>query len=108
MAAYSLGFGVAGAGAVGGGAIAGGAGGVAAAAGGGTGGLGAVGAGDVDRVGAGAEAVLIMGRFGQPASNSAQAASRRICQRMTISTRRFCGSRTPGPVGTRRLVSPKP
>ena len=25
-----------------------------------------------------------------------------------ISTRRFCGSRTPGPVGTSRCVSPKP
>ena len=29
-------------------------------------------------------------------------------QRMTISTRRFCGSRTPGPVGTSKCVSPKP
>ena len=29
-------------------------------------------------------------------------------QRMTISTRRFCGSRTPGPVGTSSCVSPKP
>ena len=29
-------------------------------------------------------------------------------QRMMISTRRFCGSRTPGPVGTRRRVSPNP
>src|SRR5580700_10106915 len=29
-------------------------------------------------------------------------------QRMMISTRRFCGSRTPGPVGTSRWVSPKP
>ena len=27
---------------------------------------------------------------------------------MMISTRRFCGSRTPGPVGTSRCVSPKP
>ena len=27
---------------------------------------------------------------------------------MMISTRRFCGSRTPGPVGTSRFVSPKP
>jgi hypothetical protein len=27
---------------------------------------------------------------------------------MMISTRRFCGSRTPGPVGTSRWVSPKP
>ena len=49
----------------------GGAGGAAAAAGGGTGGVGAVGAVDGGGVGAGAEAVLIMGRFGQPASNSA-------------------------------------
>jgi len=29
-------------------------------------------------------------------------------QRMMISTRRFCGSRTPGPVGTSRCVSPNP
>ena len=27
---------------------------------------------------------------------------------MMISTRRFCGSRTPGPVGTSSFVSPKP
>jgi hypothetical protein len=29
-------------------------------------------------------------------------------QRMMISTRRFCASRTPAPVGTSRLVSPSP
>jgi hypothetical protein len=72
LAAYWLGFGgVTGAGAVGGGVTEGGAGGAVAAAGGRTGGVGGVGAVDGGAVGAGAEAVLVTGRFGQPASNSA-------------------------------------
>ena len=32
----------------------------------------------------------------------------RLAQRMMISTRRFCGSRTPAPVGTSKCVSPNP
>jgi hypothetical protein len=72
LAAYSLGFGgVAGAGALGGGWTDSGAGGAAAAAGGAAGGVGAVGAVDDGTVGAGADAVLVTGRFGHPASNRA-------------------------------------
>jgi hypothetical protein len=72
LATYSLGFGgVAGAGEVGRGVAVSGTGGAAAAAGGLAGGAGAVGAVDGGKVGAGADAGLVMGRFGQPASNRA-------------------------------------
>ena len=43
-----------------------------------------------------------------PISESTRRPFMSMHYRMMISTRRFCGSRTPGPVGTSRCVSPKP
>lgn len=72
LAAYSLGFGgMAGAGALGDGVTDGGVGGAVTAAGGGAGGIGGGDTAGEGAVGAGAEAVLIIGCFGQPASSSA-------------------------------------